>query len=71
MSTNTKIVLLGLAIVVGLGILLQTMVAANLQKSMGTDNTGLLSPDEKAKLVRKEAVKTQKKFEAKVNAGAK
>jgi hypothetical protein len=69
MSNNTKIVLLGLAVVVGLGILLQTMVAANLNKQMGSESQ-LLSPDEAAKIAKKDAVKTQKKFEQKVGAEA-
>jgi hypothetical protein len=67
MSGSTKLVLLGLAVCVILGIVLQTMVAANLEKQMGQGDA-LLSPDEKAKLARKDALKTQKKFEAKVKA---
>jgi len=63
MSTNTKLTLLGLAVVVILGIVLQTMVAGYLNQQMGNESQ-LLSPDEAAKLAKKDAVKTQKKFEA-------
>ncbi len=68
MSTNTKITLFGLAVVVALGILLQTIVSSQLDKSMGSESQ-LLSPDEAAKVAKKDAVKAQKKFEAKVKDG--
>jgi len=64
MSTSTKLTLLGLAVVVILGIVLQTMVAGYLDKQMGNESQ-LLSPDEAAKQAKKDALKTQKKFEAK------
>ncbi|MBS1989386.1 MAG: hypothetical protein JSS86_12385 [Cyanobacteria bacterium SZAS LIN-2] len=63
MSTNTKLTLLGLAVVVVLGFVLQTMVTGYLDKQMGAESQ-LLSPDEAAKQAKKEALKTQKKFEA-------
>ena len=64
MTTNTKLILLGMAVVVVLGIVLQSMIAGYLDKQMGTESQ-LLSPDEAAKKALKTAVKNQKKFEAK------
>lgn len=65
MSTNTKLVLLGLAFCVVLGFILQSTVSANLNKQMGGESQ-LLSPDEAAKKAKKDALKNQKKFEQKV-----
>jgi len=52
-----------MAVVVVLGIVLQSMVASTLSKMMGSE-TQLLTPDEAAKVAKKDALKTQKKFEA-------
>ncbi|MBU6452117.1 MAG: hypothetical protein KGS72_10090 [Cyanobacteria bacterium REEB67] len=64
MTTGTKLILLGMAVVVVLGVVLQSMIAGYLEKQMGSQSQ-LLSPDEAAKLALKKAVKDQKKFEAK------
>lgn len=62
MSNNTKLILLGLAICVVLGIVLQNTIFSSLQKDLG--GTGeLLTPDELIKKKKTEAIKNQKKFE--------
>jgi len=62
MSNNTKLILLGLAICVVLGIVLQNTIFNSLQKDLG--GTGeLLTPDERMKREKTEAIKNQKKFE--------
>ena len=58
MSNNTKLILLGLAVCVILGIILQSVVASSLQKSMS--GSELLTPDQAAKKAQKEALKAQK-----------
>ncbi len=63
MSNNTKLILLGLAICVVLGIVLQNTIFNSLSSDLG--GTGeLLTPDEMAKKKKTEAIKNQKKFEA-------
>jgi hypothetical protein len=64
MSTNTKLILLGMAVVVVLGMLLQNMIASTLDKDMSVDSRPL-TPDEAANKNLKDAVKNQKKFEQK------
>ncbi len=62
MSNNTKLILLGLAICVILGIVLQNTIFNSLSRDLG--GTGeLLTPDEMAKKQKTEAIKNQKKFE--------
>ncbi len=70
MTNNTKLILLGLAVCVVLGIVLQQTIFSSLQKDLG--GTGeLLTPDEMAKKAKTEAYKTQKKFEQKNKEAAK
>jgi hypothetical protein len=64
MSTNTKLMLLGLVVCTILGIILQGTIASKLQRDMGVGaGDELLTPDEAAKKLKKEAIKNQKKLE--------
>ncbi|MBX9941626.1 MAG: hypothetical protein K2Y32_20345 [Candidatus Obscuribacterales bacterium] len=65
MSNNTKLILLGLGVCVVLGLVLQSIVANNLSKTMS--GSELLTPDQAAKKAQKEALKQQK--ERQQNAG--
>ncbi|MBN8661915.1 MAG: hypothetical protein LCH63_00250 [Candidatus Melainabacteria bacterium] len=65
MSNNTKLILLGLGVCVVLGVVLQSIVANNLSKTMS--GSELLTPDQAAKKAQKEALKQQK--ERQQNAG--
>ncbi len=58
MSNNTKLILLGLAVCVVLGIVLQSMVANTLQSTFS--GSELLTPDQAAKKAQKDALKQQK-----------
>lgn len=58
MSNNTKLILLGLAVCVILGIVLQSMVANTLQSTFSGGE--LLTPDQAAKKAQKDALKQQK-----------
>lgn len=65
MSTNTKLILLGLVICTVLGVILQGTIAQKLQRDMGGGGDELLTPDQLAKKVKTEAIKNQKKMELK------
>lgn len=70
MSTNTKLILLGLAVCTILGIILQGTIASKLQRDMGVGaGDELLTPDEAAKKLKKDAIKNQKKMEESKAAG--
>ncbi|MBK7746951.1 MAG: hypothetical protein IPP57_09825 [Candidatus Obscuribacter sp.] len=58
MSNSTKLILLGLAICVVLGIVLQSVIAGVMQQSMSGQE--LLTPDQMAKKIQKDALKEQK-----------
>jgi hypothetical protein len=62
MSNNTKFILIGLAVCVVLGVLLQNTIFNALKSDLG-GTTELLPPDQMAKKVKTEAIKNQKKFE--------
>ena len=62
MSNNTKFILIGLAICVVLGVLLQNTIFSALKRDLG-GTTELLAPDQMAKKAKTEAIKNQKKFE--------
>ena len=62
MSNNTKFILIGLAICVVLGVLLQNTIFNALKQDLGGTNE-LLPPDQMAKKAKAEALKKQKKFE--------
>ena len=62
MSSNTKLMIGGLIICIILGLLLQNSIAESVNKSSAGDE--LLTPDQIAKQSKKDAIKTQKKFEA-------
>ena len=71
MSTNTKLILLGLVVCTILGIILQGTIASKLQRDMGVGSGDeLLTPDEAAKKLKKDAIKNQKKMEESKAAGA-
>ncbi|MBP6744180.1 hypothetical protein KA344_03060 [bacterium] len=62
MSNNTKFILIGLAVCVVLGVLLQNTIFNALKSDLGGNNE-LLPPDQMAKKAKTEAIKNQKKFE--------
>lgn len=64
MSTNTKLILLGLVICTVLGVILQGTIAQKLQRDMGGGGDELMTPDQLAKKMKTEAIKNQKKMEA-------